>query len=274
MADQDTTVDSEVNEQVDTSVETQVVEDESVTTSEENQDDTETGHGEDDQEDTEGEQTETVSDEEPKLKKRFTQLKGDTPEEYIKSLEEAYRNSTVEFQKLNQDLKSLKKDSDSYNKVLELVANNPDVARALEKAGGKIDEPPKKDPALEYAREQLHQQLTKEYRDFTELHPEVLEDEVLRKELFEELEIVDQIYAARGRKLTMTEGLKRAWANLGKDEEDSKEKVMSKAKETAAKPGASGTAKKGESKPQFTDSQLRIAKKMGVSAEQLAKYSK
>src|SRR5690606_14635687 len=107
MADQDTTVDSEVNEQVDASVETQAVEDESVSTSKENQDETETGHGEDNQEDTEGEQAETVSDEKPKLKKRFTQLKGDTPEEYIKNLEEAYRNSTVEFQKLNQDLKSL-----------------------------------------------------------------------------------------------------------------------------------------------------------------------
>lgn len=44
----------------------------------------------------------TEDDSQESFTKKFPNLKGETPEEYAKSLEEAYENSTAEFQKLRQ----------------------------------------------------------------------------------------------------------------------------------------------------------------------------
>lgn len=273
MADiQDTPTTGLDEEEVTNPVETPTGEDEQEDTSNPTGDDVETGKENEDAEDSEDVEDEPNDEDQPEFKRRFTQYKGETLEEYVKNLEKAHASSTTEAQRIAKEMKTLRADSENYNKVLELVANNPDVAAAIEKAGGEVKGEPKVDPAIEYAREQMNKQLQKEWDDFADLHPDIVEDKDLQKELLDELEAVDQIFAARGRKLTMTKGLEIAWRNLGND--DDKDKVMDKAKEQASKPNTQGNGKPKSDKPQFTDEQLAVAKKMGVSPEQLAEYSK
>ena len=97
----------------------------------------------------------------------------------------------------------------------------------------------------------------------------------MQQQLIEELDIIGDAAERRGRQLTMEEGLKKAWISLGKDESDKKEAVVNKTKQQASKsaPGAS-KPKDNSGKPEFTKEQLEVAKRMGVSPEQLAKYSK
>lgn len=276
MPQQDTTATESNEEQVDSGVETEHSEDENEDTEDEEQEGTETANenedddSSEDDDDSNDDDSETEDEDKPAFKKRFTQFKGDSLEEYVPNLEEAHAKSITEAQRLAKENKDLKKDSDAYNKMLDFLNANPKIKKAVEEAGQTVGQA-KVDPALEYAREQMNKQLQSEYDKFAESHPDILTDEEVRDAVLDELEAIDQVFAAKGRKLTMTEGLQKAWNNLYGD---SKDKVMDKAKNEASKPNAQKTPTKKADKVEFTEEQLKIAKKMGVTPEQLAAANK
>lgn len=272
MTAQDTTVtDTEVNEEVDNPVETLQEEDEQLDNQENQENVTDTEENEGESESEEGEQPKPTEEEEAKFEKRFSQIQGETQEDYLKNLEEAYRNSSTEGQRLAIEAKEDKKFRDQ---VAAAIANDPDLAARLQGTVGKEAPAPYVDPALAYARELRDEQFNKEYGQFTDAHPEMISDEALREKVLGELETFADAYAASGRRLGMAEGLKKAWISLGLDIDDKKEKVMTQAKTQAAQPQAQPKPKAPVAKPQFTDEQIAFAKKMGLSPEQLAEYSK
>lgn len=270
MADQDTTVTYENGDKVDKEVETTQVEDENLENEELNKEVTDTGAEDEELDDEDGKKTETEEDEEDKFQKRFSQFKGDTPEEYLKELEEAYANSSTEGQRNSKEAKEAK---EKLDKILTAVANNPELAKALEEADNAPK--PKEDPALVYARQQMEQQYEKDWGDFTRLHPELVGNQELTNELIDEMDAIAYAAERRGKTLTMAEGLQKAWISLGKQAADDKEKIVNKTKEQASKPAPGASKPKQNSgKQEFTPEQIAVAKKMGISAEDLAKYSK
>ena len=269
MADQDTTVTYENGDKVDNKVETTQVEDEQLNNEEPNKEVTDTGAENEELDDEDGKKTETEEDEEYKFQKRFTQFKGDTPEEYLKELEEAYANSSTEGQRNSKEAKEAK---EKLDKILTAVANNPELAKALEEADNAPK--PKEDPALVFARQQMEQQYEKDWTDFTRLHPELVGNQELTNELIDEMDAIAYAAERRGKTLTMAEGLQKAWVSLGKQTADDKEKIVNKTKEQASKPAPGASKpKQTSSKQEFTPEQIAVAKKMGISAEDLAKYS-
>jgi len=270
MADQDTTVNYENGEKVEDEVETTQVEDEKDTTQDTESQETDTGKENEEESDESDGKTETEKEEEAEFKRRFNQFEGETLEEYVQKLEDAYANSSTEGQRNSKEAKEAKAQLD---KVLSVVANNPEFAKALEE--GKETPAQKEDPALAYARQQMEADYARDWQSFVTLHPEVADDKALQQELIEELDIIGDAAERRGRQLSMEEGLRKAWISLGKAEADKKEDVVNKTKQQASKgaPGAS-KPKSTESKKEFTPEQIAVAKKMGVTPEQLAKYSK
>lgn len=272
MADQDTTVNYENGEKVEDEVETTQVEDEKDTTQNDESQETDTGkENEDDSNDSEDDKSETEEEDAAEFKRRFNQFEGETLEEYVQKLEDAYANSSTEGQRNSKEAKEAKAQLD---KVLSAVANNPELAKALQEDAANAPEQ-KEDPALAYARQQMEADYARDWQSFVTLHPEVADDKALQQELIEELDIIGDAAERRGRQLSMEEGLKKAWISLGKDVADKKEDVVNKTKQQASKsaPGASKPKDKSD-KTEFTKEQLDVAKRMGVTPEQLAKYSK
>lgn len=253
-------------------VETPNGEDEELQNQEEpNEDEVTEDENEEESEQEEGDEPKPGEEEEAKFEKRFSQIQGETPEEYIKNLEEAYRQSSTEGQRLAQERKENQKFRDQ---IAAAVAKDPSLASALEAATGEGAPAPYVDPALAYAREEMNKTFEREYREFTDVHPEMISDESLRQEVLDELQILADVYDKKGKRLGMAEGLKKAWASLGHDAGDKKEKVMTEAKTQAAQPKAQAKPKAKIEKPQFTDEQIAFAKKMNLTPEQLAEFSK
>jgi hypothetical protein len=274
MATQDTTEEVQEDQNLENQVETGNTEDEQLDENGKPITNSDTEENEEGAESTEGDQsdgTQTEDEEASEFKKRFTQIKGDTPEEYLPNLEEAYRNSSTEAQRLAKEAKDLQKRVDQIG---ALVAKNPELAKALEEGTGEGAPSPIVDPALQYAREQMQQTFEREYNEFADLHPELNTDDELKEKVIEELQILADVYDRRGQRLGMAEGLKKAWISLGLDADDSKEKAATQAKQQAAKPNTQGKPKSTTKAPEFTDAQIAMAQKFGLSAEDLAKYSK
>jgi acyl carrier protein phosphodiesterase len=270
MANQDTTVEVENGEVLDNEVETSQQEDE---TTQEDTQDTEADTGNEDSEgdgsDDDNSDDETEKETKAEFKKRFTQLKGESLEEYVKNLEDAYANSSTEGQRTAKEAREYK---EQYDRIAQLVASDPDFAAKLQQSQN-VPKPPV-DPALEYAREQMNKQYASEYNAFTEIHPEMVTDTELRDKVIAELDVIGAASEARGVKLSMKDGLRKAWISLGLDEADSKENVVNKVKEQASKPSAPAKTAKPKGKTEFTPEQIAVAKKMGLTPDQLAKYNK
>lgn len=262
----------EVIEDVDEQVETVNPEDESQDDQEDAEEQETDDQEQEESEDEEDDKSKPEDEEEPKFQKRFTQIKGDTPEEYAVNLEEAYRNSSTEGQRNAKELKEAKEE---LEKIGAVIAANPDLAKSLNDAlDGQPVTKQKEDPAIQYAREEMTKKLDAEYNTFTDAHPEMVTDTELREKVLNELSHFADVAAARGDSLGMEEGLKKAWVSLGYDAADSKEDTITKAKEQAAKPGTPGKTKKSTKTTGFSDEQIALAKKFNITPEQLAQYSK
>lgn len=132
-------------------VETSEEEDDSTDTDESTQDSDDAGEGDGQTgTDTEDGEEEDTSDK-PAFVKQFPNIKGDTPEEYAKNLEEAYNNSTAEFKRL-RDAGQVDKAEDKTDKKPEVDITNP----------------------LElYAKQQMDKEITSAYADFSKKYSQV-----------------------------------------------------------------------------------------------------
>lgn len=263
MPDKDETLDNDQDEILDddTVETTDDVEDESTDTEDE------TGEEDDSQDDDseESEDEESEEEEEPEFKKAFSQIKGDTPQEYAKNLEEAYKQSSKEGKLQAQKAK----DSQArIDQIAAVVAKNPELAKLInESAGSEIA--PTTDPALVHARQTMEQQMEKDYSKFAESHPEIETDPDLAEKVLAEVTIFGDAARKKGKILSMDEALNKAWISLGLNKEDSKETVATKAKETASKSRTNNTNKKKTKTPKLSDDQIAAGKKMGLTEKQM-----
>lgn len=239
------------------------------TTQEDSQKDDTTIEGSENEE-TESE-VKTEDKEEAKFQKRFTQLKGETPDEYLKNLEEAYANSSTEGQR---NAKRATDAETKFQQVAQLVATDPEFAAKLNGATDENAPKPILDPALQWAKNQMEEGYKKDYTAFADLHPEIVSDPDLYGKVVSELDIIAAAHEARGSKLTMAEGLRKAWISLGLDESDKKENVMNEIKDQASASSTQSSTKKPQDKQSFTPEQIAVAAKMGLTPKQLAEYNK
>ena len=231
------------------------------------------GSEDDDEDDESGEKSD-----EAKFDKRYTQLKGDTPEEYAKSLEEAYNNSSAEAVKLNRELGELKS---KVGNILIAAEKNPELAKQLGLSEGETSTTKPdaaKSTAESYAEQIMNERMETEYKEFTTEHPEVDTDETIRTELLAEVGVQADAYKARtGKIISMKDALSRAWKVLGYDD-NTKEDLAVKVKEQAGQGRTQGTSSKGKSsggkKTEVSQAALDMAKKMGLSEKDVNKYYK
>lgn len=229
-----------------------------------------------DEDDTEDDSDKKDDTEDGKFEKRYTQLKGDTPEEYAKSLEEAYNNSSAEGVRLGKEMKDLK------SKVAGIIAaaeKDPALAKQLgltsEDGQPQSDPTAPKSPAETYAEQLMNERMEQEYKDFTKLHPEIDTDATMSENLLAEVGAQSAAYNQRtGKIISMAEALSRSWKVLGYDD-NSKENLAVKAKETASQGTARGTStKKSGTKTEVSDKALEYAKKMGLSEKDVKTFYK
>lgn len=172
------------------------------------------------------------------FKKRFTQFKGDTAAEYAKNLEEGYLKSSTEALRLK---KLLDEKGEKTEKTDDKTPIDPDVA---------------------WAKGERQRQWTKEINDFKTEHPELDSDPALAQELNDELAIIAEVYQRKnGYGISMAEGLTKAWASLGYDANDKKERIAAAAKDGGAR-SKSGTAKTTPPKSKLSESQITVYMEM------------
>lgn len=275
MAEQTTNsdvVDEEVDsqEEVETPTgedESQVDETEIDTNEDEEADNAEPSDEEDDEAD---ETDEPDDDSDSTFTKRFTQFKGDSPEEYLKNLEEGYYNSSSEAMRLNNEVKDLKA---KVEQVAGLIANNPELAEQLNLPQ---DQPAvDKDPAIRYAETKMQEEMKNEYEAFVALHPEIESDPGLQERMTKRLAVLAKtVQEEEGRYLGMGEGLELAWTSLGMAQQDKKEEIRMKAKDVAASTKTAKGGTKKVVKSEFTPAQLEMAEKLGLNEQQLREFVK
>lgn len=195
-----------------------------------------------------------------KFEKRFKQLKGDTPKEYAKNLEEAYYKTSMESVRLAKELAKKNEDKPADKK--------PDDNAAL-------------DPEIAWAKGERQRQWATDLTAFKKQHPELDSDPILANELNDELAIVAEVYQRKnGYGISMAEGLKKAWSSLGYDsgESDRKERVASAAKDGGTR-SKSGTGKQSAPKIKLSDKQIEVFMEMqqvdrSEAIKQLSAYAK
>lgn len=272
MADEDTTT-TDSTEEEEVKDDDQQVDESSQDESE--ADDTTTDDQSDDEETDEDESDDDSSKDDGGFTKRFTQIKGDSPEEYLKNLEETYVKSSTESVRLNRQVREL---SAQVEKVTKLVAQNPELAEKL-KTDTATTSASEVNPALAFAESEMNRKWQEEYQGFVKLHPEVETDPELAEQLDEQLKIVrDVVWARENRLLGMGEGLTKAWKLLDRDEAPTKEdKVRSAVKDQASQSKTGGTVKP-EGKTKFTDKQIEIHMEIAnvdrkTAIKQLSEYA-
>lgn len=232
----------------------------------EDEDNEETDAEESDEEDEEDSEEDDAEDEsEDKFDKRFTQLKGDTPDEYRKSLEDAYANSSTEGQRLSAKVKELEQ------KMEQLAKQDPELADKFEEETGQP-----LDPVLQTLKQEVEERQLREYNEFAEKHPEVATDTELQTDLNDALAIVaNHHYKKTGKLLGMKDGLDKAWKLIGKSDEEEVDMDRAKAKNAAAQGRPAGSSKKTKSdSDDLAPSVKEVARKMGADPKLVAKYAK
>lgn len=255
----------------------ELIEDQDVETEDNSEDETLNDDSEDDNEDDDSQDEDDSTDDddsddddadkedETEFTKAFTQIKGDTLAEYVKNLEDSYRNSSAEG-KLKA--KEAKETQERIDKIAAVVASNPELAKLINDAAGS-DVAPTTDPALLHARNQMEEQMTTDYNKFVESHPELDSDPELQEKVLAELATFGEIARKNGKILTMAEGLRKAWISLELDKDDSKETVLTKAKDNASKSKTNNSNKKSSKKPTLSPEQIEAGKKFGLTEKQM-----
>lgn len=201
--------------------------------------------------------------EEAKFEKRFPRFKGETPEEYIKNLEDGYENSSTEAVRLSRENKELRE------------------AKLSEVANEEVTPTPPPNPTLAWAEQQREKEWKSDWANFAKLHPEIEEDTTLFADFDKKTgEMFNFIQTTESRFPTLGEAMQKAWNYMNPDELSNEEQIATKVKNAG-----SGTKTKGVSKdlpkPQFSEKQIAMARKFDPSLrdksdadieKELAKY--
>lgn len=187
------------------------------------------------------------------FEKRYTQFTGETPEEYIKQLEDAYGNSSSEALKIKKRLDDLK-----AKKLTEVATGKED-----EPTDGKQGEQPKSLTDI-WVDQEMKRRHAEQYAKFAEVHPEVNEDDDLFNELDQETgKYMEYVFNREGRVPDLDESLNWAWKIIRpEDSKRSKEEKVVEAVKSAGSASKTKSVTKDPAEPLFSDKQIEAAKKI------------
>lgn len=217
--------------------------------------------------------SEDDEDEKPEFEKRFPRFKGDTPQEYIKNLEDGYQASAEEAIRLNRELTALQ------NMQSDRDGSDDDATP-----------PAPKDPNLQWAEQERQKQWSQDWQNFASRHPELETDQTLFAEFDKKTgDMFAFIQQTEKRMPTLEEAMSKTWNYMFPDNPDAPSKPNSK-EETiamATKNAGAGTKRKGVTKdppkPKYSDKAIETAKRFDPTLrnksraeieEILDKYSK
>lgn len=232
----------------DAGVETSQEEDEPADdTTDETEESEDTGDDASDSEEAEDDE-QSDSSEEPSFVKEFPNIKGETPEEYAKNLEEAYKNSTAEALRLKgiADAPSTAPDTPTDDKE---ESDDKTPASALEL----------------YAQQQLDKEIADAYTKFKEDYTQVTDPVEYNKFTVTVATLSNTIYQSEKRLASPDELYAKSAIILGWEKESlptSKEKLAMAAKDSAASTKQGSTTPKGSPKSKVTDEMIRVNRAM------------
>lgn len=204
----------------------------------------ETTHG---GEQTEGGETGSTFD------KRFTQFKGETPEEYAKNLEDGYQNSSQEALRLKKQLDELR--AEKLSEVAQADGGKGE-------GDGKQAQQPQSITDM-WASQEMQRQHREQYGAFAAKHPEVNEDDDLFQKLDEETgKYMDYVHKTQNRVPELAESLNFAWKILRPDDTDSRQEQVATAAKSAGSASKTKSVAKDTDKPQFSDKAIETARRI------------
>lgn len=218
--------------------------DESVATGTESTETAEEG----DQADVEETKSETT------FEKRFTQFKGDDPEEYLKHLEDGYANSSKEALRLKKQLEDLRAEK------LSAIANAD--------SDDKKEEQQKPQSITDiWASQEMKRRHAEQFAQFAKEHPEVNDDDELFNHLDKETgKYMEYVFQREDRVPELDESLRWAWDIIvPKDRQGSREEKVASATKNAGASSKSKSVSKDATKPLFSDKAIETAKRFDPS---------
>jgi len=207
---------------------------------------------------------------ENKFEKRFSHLKGDSAEEYVKSLEEAYTNSSREARKLAEANKSTNED-DSKDKDESKDNKSKDESK---------DSKQSVDPILAELVNERKAEKTGQMDNFIENHSELMGSPSLQKEFVDTVGQLEQAGLALGKRPSVQELLMQSWKFMGRDVSDKHSEAVNQMKESTASSNAQASKKANIEKNDLSGEQRKQMSRWGISdsdvkkARELAKKNK
>ena len=231
----------------------------------------------DDAEDEEDEDGKPVDKKDPKSGRKYSQFKGDGSDKaYIGNLEEGYKNSSAEAIRLKGELDQSTGKLDS---LLRVVANNPELSAALNKALGEdkgsgsnnksSDDDENFDlsnPFVKNLQTEWQEKSEKEIQDFIDANPEVETDPQIKADVQHYMRLFSTDYHEKtGKLMSGGEAMAKAYKYLGLEDKRGKQELAAGAKKNLTPPRSRGNKakKSGGQSPQFTADQIAMAKAMG-----------
>ncbi len=189
-----------------------------------------------------GDESETEeSQDESSFVKEFPNIKGDTPEEYAKNLEAAYRNSSSEALRLKKLTEEATKDDEATEEV--------DLSN----------------PISLYMKQKMDEEITTAFDDFKKSYPTVNDPNEYSR-FTQEVAVLSQTILASQKRLAPPKELyAKAAVILGWDAEDKvndKEKLDAAVKDRAATSKTASATKTKAKQSKVTDTQVLLFKKL------------
>lgn len=194
----------------------------------------------------------------PTFIKGFAHIKGDTPEEYAKNLEEAYRNSTTEALRLKKLAEA--------PAVTSPIGDDEDDDSFSPKPAGTND------PTQLWVSQQMDKEINRAYDKFKTDYPQV-DDPELYDKFTEEVSIFSQSVLAKGQMPDPEDLYRKAAVSLGWEKASTpndKEKLGAALKTNAATTPARTSGAKPPARSKVTDAQVAIYRKTARNGHQLS----
>lgn len=191
-----------------------------------------------------------VDDSKEGFKKKFDNIKGETPDEYASNLEVAYDNSTSEALKWKK----------MYEDALPTI-------KQAQAATGDADTPPILDPALAYAKQKMDEEMNHDIEDFAKNYSQIRDPEQYAR-LEKKVGILTKaIQEEEGRIPPMREVLSDAATLLKWEPDTKKDELGIKLKDSAAGTKINSSAKPA-TKSKVTPDQIKAARNINPLAYQ------
>jgi hypothetical protein len=195
------------------------------------------------------EETEDQSEETPTFVKEFPYIKGDTPEEYAKNLEEAYKHSTSEALRLKKE-----------------VDKAPNPASPIGETDDEdVDTTTAPDITTSWVNQQMDKEISRAYEKFKADYPQVSDADNYDKFTKEVATFSRTIMETQGRMAEPSELYQKAALSLGWEKQSvpsEKEKLGMAFKQNAASSKTNASGAKIAAKSKVTDAHIATHRQM------------